>query len=80
MFVCGCVYMFWCAGVGVFLLARAYGFSLILFYTTAMCVFVYVRAVMCAQFCMIPFYFKVCVYAYVCVCVLLCWCAHTGFP
>ena len=33
-----------------------------------MCVFVDVRAVMCAQFCMIPFYFKVCVYAYVCVC------------
>jgi hypothetical protein len=29
---------------------------------------------------MIPFDFMLCVYAYVCVCVLLCWCAHTGFP
>jgi len=35
------------------------------------CVFVYVRAVMCAQFCMIPFYTNVCVYAYVCVCVVV---------
>ena len=58
-----CVCAFWCAGVGVFVLARAYRFSLILFYTKVIHVrvFVYVRAVMCAQFCMIPFYTKVCV-------------------
>jgi len=66
--------------VGV--LARAYRFSLILSYTMVIdvCFFVDVRAVLCAQFGMIPFHTQVCVYVFVCVCVLLCWCAHTGFP
>mmetsp|Transcript_80290 Transcript_80290/g.130110 ORF Transcript_80290/g.130110 Transcript_80290/m.130110 type:complete len:122 (+) Transcript_80290:74-439(+) len=74
-----CVCVFWCSGVGMGVLARAYRFSLVLFYTMVIhvCVFVDVRAVMCAQFCMFPFHTQVCVYAYVCVCVLLCWfCAH----
>ena len=80
--MCAGVCVFWCASVGLGVLVRAYRFSLILFYTMVIhvCVFVDVRTVMCAQFCMIPFYSQVCVYAYVCVCVLLCWCAHTGFP
>jgi len=80
--VCVCVCAFWCAGVCVFVLARAYRFFLILFYTTVIHVrvFVYVRTGMCAQFCMIPFYSQVCVYAYVCVFVCCCVNARTqGF-
>ena len=55
----------------MFVLARACSFWLNLFYAKVihLCVCVYVRAVMCAQFCMIPFYTMVCAYAYVCVCV-----------
>jgi len=65
--------VFWSSGVSAGVLARAYRFSLILFYTTVIheCVFVDVRAVMCAQFCMFPFHTQVCVYAYVCVVVLV---------
>jgi len=76
--VCRCVCVLWCEGAGVGVLARAYRFSLILFYTQVIhvCVCALVRAVMCAQFCMIPFYAKVCVYAYVCLCVVVLVRAH----
>ena len=76
--VCAGVCAFWCACVCVGVLASAYRFALILLCTKVIhvCVCVYVRTVIFAQFCMIPFYSKVCVYAYVCVCVVVLVRAH----
>jgi len=59
--VCVCVSAFWCADVGVLILARAYRVSLILFYTKLIhvCVCVYVLL------------YKVCVYGCMCICICL---------